>query len=87
MGGLGPAAPQTAAITCRSIGGKRDVPFLAGYLLDDLSSSVQMSAAEAIEHITRADFGFPKRSGPFSPEEGLTRAKTWWQEHKGEFRD
>jgi HEAT repeat protein len=69
------------------LGGKRDVPFLAGYLLDDSSSSVQMSAAEAIEHITGADFGFPKRSGPFSPDEGLTRAKTWWQEHRGEFRD
>lgn len=68
------------------LGGKREVPFLADYLLDDSASLVRMSAAEAIEHITGADFGFP-RGGPFSPEDGIARAKTWWQEHKGEFRD
>ena len=55
------------------LGGKRDVLFLAGYL-DDPSQSVQASAAQAIEQITGADFGFPKRSGPSSPDEGLRRA-------------
>jgi HEAT repeat protein len=69
------------------LGGKRDVPFLAGYLLDDPSSSVQMSAAKAIEQITGADFGFPKRGGIYSPDAGLRQAETWWKEHKGEFRD
>jgi hypothetical protein len=66
------------------LGGKRDVPFLAGFL-SDRSSSVQMSAARAIEVLTGADFGFPKRDGPFSPDEGIERAKQWWVAHKGEF--
>jgi HEAT repeat protein len=66
------------------LGNKHDVPFLAGYL-DDPSQSVQASAAQAIEQITGADFGFPKRSGPSSPDEGLTRAKAWWAQHKGEY--
>ena len=69
------------------LGGKKDVPFLAGYLLDDPSTSVQAMAAEAIEQITGADFGFPKRGGPSSPEEGLRRARAWWEKHRGEFRD
>ncbi len=68
------------------LGGKGDVPFLARYLLGDLSSSVQMSAAEAIEQITGVDFGFPKRSGPprrtFS---GIQRARAWWEKHKREY--
>jgi RNA polymerase sigma factor (sigma-70 family) len=67
------------------LGGKRDVAFLARYLLDDPSSSVQMAAAQSIEHITGADFGFPRRSGPSSPDEGLRRARAWWAEHKGEY--
>jgi RNA polymerase sigma factor (sigma-70 family) len=67
------------------LGGKRDVAFLAHYLLNDPSSSVQRSAAEAIEQITGADFGFPRRSGPSGPDEGLRRARTWWEEHKGEY--
>lgn len=66
------------------LGGRRDVPFLAGYL-DDPSQSVQESAAQAIEQITGADFGFPKRSGPSSPDEGLRRARAWWAEHKSEY--
>ena len=66
------------------LGDKRDVPFLAGYL-DDPSQSVQAFAAQAIEQITGTDFGFPKRSGPSSPDEGLRRAKAWWAEHKGEY--
>lgn len=67
------------------LGGKPDVPFLAGSLLNDSSSSVQKSAAQAIEQITGADFGFPKRSGPSSPDEGLRRAKAWWAEHQREY--
>ena len=46
-----------------------------------------MSAAKAIEQITGADFGFPKRGGIYSPDAGLRQAETWWKEHKGEFRD
>jgi hypothetical protein len=68
------------------LGGKADVPFLAGYLLKDPSQPVQASAAQAIEQITGADFGFPKRSGPSSPDEALGRARQWWAEHQGEFR-
>jgi HEAT repeat protein len=66
------------------LGAKRDVPFLAGYL-EDPSESVQGAAAQAIEQITGADFGFPRRSGPSSPDEGLRRAKAWWAEHQGEY--
>jgi RNA polymerase sigma factor (sigma-70 family) len=68
------------------LGGKREVRFLAGYLQDP-SEAVQSAAAQAIEQITGLDFGFPRRSGPSSPTEGLRRAKAWWQEHQGEFRD
>lgn len=67
------------------LGGKRDVLFLAGYL-NDPSQSVQASAAQAIEQITGADFGFPKRSGPSGPDTALRCAKAWWEEHKSEFR-
>jgi hypothetical protein len=66
------------------LGDKRDVAFLAAYL-DDTSQSVQAMAAQAIEQITGADFGFPKRSGPSSPDEGIRRAKAWWAEHHGEY--
>ena len=44
-------------------------------------------SAEAIEQITREDFGLPRRSGPGSPEEGLERARAWWEKHKGEYKD
>jgi HEAT repeat protein len=67
------------------LGGRGDVAFLAQHLLRDSSPLVQMTAAEAIEQITGADFGFPRRSGPSSPDEGLRRARAWWEEHKGEF--
>jgi hypothetical protein len=69
------------------LGDKRDVAFLAGYLLDDPSPSVQKSAAQAIEQITRADFGFAKRSGPSGPEAGIERARAWWAKHKGKFKE
>jgi HEAT repeat protein len=68
------------------LGGKRDVRWLAESLCDP-SSMAQMSAAEAIEQITGADFGFPKRGGPFNPKEALDRARAWWEKHKGEYRD
>jgi HEAT repeat protein len=68
------------------LGSKRDVRFLAGYL-EDPEQIVQAFAAQAIEQITGLDFGFPKRPGPSSPEEGLRRAKAWWEEHKRDFRD
>jgi RNA polymerase sigma factor (sigma-70 family) len=67
------------------VGGKAEVPFLARFMLGDLSPAVQASAAQAIEQITGADFGFPKRSGPSSPEEGLQRARMWWEKHKAEY--
>ena len=67
------------------LGGKREVPFLARYLVDDPEQAVQAKAAEAIGQITGADFGFPKKSGPSSPVEGLERALKWWEEHKNEY--
>ena len=69
------------------LGGKNDVAFLARSLLNDPSSSVQRSAAQAIEQITGADFGFPRRSGPSDPDAGLKQARTWWEKHKGEFKE
>jgi RNA polymerase sigma factor (sigma-70 family) len=66
------------------LGSKRDVRFLAGYF-EDPSQSAQASAAQAIEQITGVDFGFPKRSGPSSPDEGLQRARAWWKEHQSEY--
>ena len=36
------------------LGGKREVPFLARYLIDDPEQAVQAKAAEAIEQITGA---------------------------------
>lgn len=64
------------------LGSKEDVAFLARYLLDDPSSSVQRSAAQAIEQIVGADFGFSKRSGPFNPDAAIARARAWWEKHK-----
>jgi HEAT repeat protein len=78
---------QTRAWVLQAIGrlgGKGDVPFLAGYL-DHPSDSTQEAAALAIERITGADFGFPKQEGPYSPDEALRRARQWWETHKAEF--
>lgn len=69
------------------LGSKKEVAFLARFLLKDPSDMVQMAAAQAIEHITGTDFGFPKRSGPSSPEEGIKRAREWWDKHKGEYSE
>jgi HEAT repeat protein len=69
------------------LGSKGDVALLARSLLNDPSSSVQMAAAQAIEQITGADFGFAKRPGPSSPDEGLKQARAWWDRHKGEFKE
>jgi RNA polymerase sigma factor (sigma-70 family) len=66
------------------LGDKRDVRFLAGYLYD-VSDLVQSSAGEAIEHITGADFGFPRRPGPSSPEEPVRRAREWWMKHQAKY--
>jgi HEAT repeats len=81
---------QTRMWVLQAIGGlgaKGDVAFLARFLLDDPSSSVQTSAAQAIEQITGTDFGFPNRSGPSSPDEGLKQARSWWEKHKNEFKE
>ncbi len=69
------------------LGGKKDVEFLAHYLLTDPSTSAQKSAAEAIEQIVDVDFGFTKQPGLSSPAVGLERAKKWWDEHKRAFRE
>jgi len=63
------------------LGSKDDVPFLAGHLYED-HPAASMSAAQAIERIMALDFGFPKREGPSSPEEGLKNARRWWATHK-----
>ena len=63
------------------LGSKDDVPFLAEHLHGE-NSIVSMSAAQAIETIMGVDFGFPKRDGPFSPEDGVKNARLWWASHK-----
>jgi HEAT repeat protein len=63
------------------LGSKADVPFLGDHLYNE-NLLVSMSAAQAIERIMGLDFGFPKRSGPFSPEEGVKNARVWWEAHK-----
>jgi hypothetical protein len=67
-----------------SLGGKREVGFLAAYL-NDPSISVQWQAAEAMEAITGADFGLPKEEGPVNPNEGIAQARAWWRQHQGDF--
>jgi HEAT repeat protein len=67
------------------LGGKREVPFLAEYL-NDPEASVQAAAAEVIGQVTGADFGFPRRPGPFSPDEAIRRARAWWTKHQREYR-
>jgi HEAT repeat protein len=63
------------------LGSKDDVPFLAAHLYGE-DPSASMSAAQAIERIMGTYFGFPKREGPSSPEEGLKNARLWWAAHK-----
>ncbi len=67
-----------------SLGAKRDIPFLAKYLYDS-NDSVDMCAAQAIEEITGEDFGFPKQSGPMSPQQGIESARQWWEAKKTRF--
>jgi HEAT repeat protein len=77
-------SPQTRAWIFQAIGflgSKDDVPFLAGHLYEE-NTAVSMSAAQAIERIVGVDFGFPKREGPSSPEEGLKNARRWWATNK-----
>jgi hypothetical protein len=69
-----------------TLGGKKDVPFLAKYLYD-ANETIDMFAAQAIEEITGQDFGFPKQSGPMSPQQGIERARRWWEISKTSFRN
>jgi HEAT repeats len=69
-----------------TLGGKKDVPFLAKYLYD-ANETVDMCAAQAVEEITGQDFGFPKQSGPMSPQQGIERARRWWEISKPSFRN
>jgi HEAT repeat protein len=67
------------------LGSKDDVPFLAEHLYEENPAS-SMSAAQAIEKIMGIDFGFPKREGPSSPEQGLKNARLWWAAHRSSWR-
>jgi HEAT repeat protein len=67
-----------------TLGGKKDVPFLAKYLYD-ANETVDMFAAQAVEEITGQDFGFPKQNGPMSPQQGIERARRWWEANKASF--
>ena len=69
-----------------TLGGEKDVPFLAKYLYD-ANDIVDMCAAQAVEEITGQDFGFPKQSGPMSPQQGVERARRWWETSKTSFRN
>jgi len=69
-----------------TLGRKKDVPFLAKYLYD-ANDIVDMCAAQAVEEITGQDFGFPKQSGPMSPQQGVERARRWWETSKTSFRN
>jgi len=69
-----------------TLGGEKDVPFLAKYLYD-ANDIVDMCAAQAVEEITGQDFGFPKHSGPMSPQPGIERARRWWETSKASFRN
>jgi HEAT repeat protein len=75
---------QTRAWVLQAIGrlgGQPDVPFLAKYL-NDPSQSVQMMAAESIQMISGANFGFPLRPGPNDPGPPIQRARQWWEANK-----
>jgi hypothetical protein len=67
-----------------TLGGKKDVPFLAEYL-SDANHVVGMCAAKAVEEITGQDFGFPKQSGLANLQEGIERARRWWETNKASF--
>jgi HEAT repeat protein len=67
-----------------TLGGKKEVPFLAQYLYGS-NEIVNMCAAQAVEEITGEDFGFPGRSGPMSPHQGIERAREWWEKNKISF--
>jgi HEAT repeat protein len=73
------------------LGGKKDVAFLGRFLLNDPSSSVQLSAAQAIAQITGTDFGFPKpkalRKEAFDQDAVIKRAQEWWEKHKVDFKE
>lgn len=66
------------------LGAEDDLSFLAKFLYNQ-SSSVEMCAANAIEAITKEDFGFPERSGPMNPQIGVNRAREWWKVNKSKY--
>ena len=67
------------------LGDRKDIPFLAKYL-DDSDDGVQWQAAESIQKITGADFGFPlRRTGPIGSYPGVERAKKWWEKNKKDY--
>lgn len=65
------------------LGSQSEVPFLAKYL-DDPSNLVQMMAAESMQWLTGADFGFPRHEGAQNLRE-VQRAKQWWAANKKNF--
>lgn len=68
------------------LGVRKDVPFLAKHL-DDPDVSVQSQAAESIQKITGADFGFPLPPGPNDPLPPIQWAKKWWEKNNKDYLD
>jgi hypothetical protein len=68
-----------------TLGAKEDVPFLAQYLYD-ANDIVDRCAAQAVEEITGQDFGLPRQSGITNPQQGIERARRWWETSKASFQ-
>lgn len=64
-----------------SVGDKRDVPLIAGFLdSPDWASSI--IAADALEQLTGVNFG-PRQYGPQSlPSPRTLKARAWWAQHR-----
>ena len=64
-----------------NLGTKVHTPFLAKYLYDP-DYTVCRYAAYAIEKLTGEDFGLPRGTGPIDPQQGVMRARRWWETNK-----
>jgi HEAT repeat protein len=71
-----------------TLGTEKDIPFLAQFLYPrpGLEGGVtRMMAGKAIEAITGEDFGFPKSGGPVNLEDGVKRARKWWEANRAKY--
>ena len=67
------------------LGSEAEVPFLASYL-GHKDSYVTITAAEGIQHITGADFGFPLGPGLNNPDPAIQKASFWWVQNKSRYQ-